>query len=166
MNCPECGLSDQVQNVGSVIDSEQTTSSGIGAGVGTPGVGIGVGSSHSRTRLAERLAPPNTNLGCVNALALGGGIPAVIFWLAGGDEAPASLVVALFVIMALAVPGIWAFLRKRGASKSFEQYSEAVKKMRSAYYCRRDDIVFNHEVAGPPLAVKKHFFESSLNRRS
>ena len=158
--CPACGLTDQVQNVGSVMDSESSTSTGIGAGIGTGGLGVGVGRSGSQTKLSERLTPPLPNFGCMNALIVGMGIPLILWFIFDRLGAPELLgpLVAVFGAL-IGVPLAWWWIkRRRDPKRSLEGYSEALQRLRSAYYCRRDDLVFDWELSGNPLAVKKHFF--------
>jgi uncharacterized membrane protein YfcA len=158
--CPKCGLTDQVRNVGTVIDSETSSTSGIGGGVGTGGLGIGGGFSGSQTKLSARLEPPLPNFGCLNALLIGMAVPLGLGFLLqalGAPEVVSLLVGGLGFVVG--VPLAWRWIKKRRhQARSLEGYSEALMRLRSAYYCYRDDLIFDGELSGPPLAVKKHFF--------
>ena len=159
--CPQCRSSDQVQNVGTVIDSEKRSQAGLGAGIGIGGVGVGIGKSGGTSKLGERLQPPPPkSLGCMSAIFLGlvaGQLIGLVAGILTRSEDVYGVVggIATFIV----VPLLWFWLAQRpGATKRWDDYAESVRRMRSAYYCWRDDLVFDAELSGNPLAVKKHFF--------
>ena len=169
--CPECGQSDSVANVGSIIDGGTSTS--IGTGVmsqfGHPnntfiGLSVGASSSGLASRLSISIPEPRfdyrfmlilivfvgyqfflwfskTVEGAFWAVFMIGIGPAILAGLVGGSV----------------LGGLLGWFKKRLDAKKLVEFQAkclgAIQKLRAAYYCGRDDIVFSAEFRGSPEGV-------------
>lgn len=157
--CPVCKRSDQVKNVGAVIDSSSSVTESTGIGIGTGGIGVGVADSFSQSRLGERLQPPNQPLGCLAPILITffGMIVLVVVFMSIFGEAEGQWYA--FWATWILLPLTWVLQRStpkfRGRSK---RHLEAFQSTRSAFYCLRDDIVFNDEKHAKPEVWKQDSF--------
>lgn len=157
--CPVCKKSDQVRNVGAVIDSSSSSTETTGIGIGSGGIGVGLADSFSQSRLGERLQPPNQPLGCL--------VPIVVTFVG------MILLAALFINIFGEAEGQWyaffaawillplTWVLQRSTPKFKERarrHLEAFQVTREASYCLRDDLVFNAEKRAKPEVWKNEMF--------
>lgn len=166
--CPVCLDISSSAKLGVVIDSSK--SSGLGAGIGTGGVGVGGGISN--TQLHERLRPPprpSASTGCywiltapltligiaiISGFATIGGEGGFLTGWIGG--------LILGFVPAIFIGLIFAMITK----STTRPYYEAAGKdwdaknatYRNAYYCSRDDIVFDGASQAKPEVFKQSVF--------
>ena len=178
MVCPVCGQSDSCQKVATIVDSGNSVSVGLST-FSTwsthPVVGSGVNLSTSSTNLARRLSVniPEATFqfgGFFAGLAIT--IFAIYQWAKQGNSGD-SLFVAMFFSVALGlipgalvglIGGFWGkSIKARRIAPWRAAAGEAQRDVRSAYYCFRDDYVFNGELAGTPEEVIQELVNKYLH---
>lgn len=165
--CPVCHESSAVVKVGTLIDEGMSSGLSVGVGgtvIGPSAVGVGGAVTQTRTALARRLAPPPRPKQSFFAhwiswaFAIG---TVIAFFVAIGMDV--GFFGLIFGMMIGLVPG--ALLGLVGATitvpaNSFRwtpvqaEWDRKAARVREAYYCRRDDVMFDSTVSGSPDQFK------------
>ena len=157
--CPVCKKSDQVRNVGAVIDSSSSSTETTGIGIGSAGIGVGIADSFSQSRLGERLEPPKQPLGCLAPILVTFFVSILlllVFMSLVGEAAAEWLAFLAFWIL---LPLTWVLQRSTPRFKErARRHLEAFQVTREAWYCLRDDLVFNAEKRAKPEVWKNEMF--------
>jgi predicted nucleic-acid-binding Zn-ribbon protein len=165
--CPKCSQNDQVQNVGSIIDSGKTALTVSTIGVGTGGVGFGFGSGKSVSELSARLSSPQPKSGgCLPVLLWGlvmNALVSLIITVSNQEGAYRDVpyfgwLAAGFIPSTALVFTISFFYLGPKQLQAFSAHTANEVQLRGAYYCWRDDTVFNAEFAGTPDQFKRRVF--------
>jgi len=156
--CPICKSNDQIQRVSSILDTQVSDTTGT-ARTSTVGFGSGGGLGYSEssaeyqhstaTKLAQRFEfpkPPSS-----------GALRALITWLitlaaigmawtaiTGQDGSETNTVLQILMCIVAAIPAAIDWLR--GLTKydqNLKRWQQAADRVRSAYYCPRDDVAFS-----------------------
>lgn len=165
--CPVCRESSAVVKVSTLIDEGMSSGLSVGVGgtvIGPSAVGVGGAVTQTRTALARRLAPPPRPKQSFFthwiswALAIA---TVIAFFVAiGVDVGFGGFMIG---VMIGAVPGM--LLGLVGATitvpaNSFRwtpvqaEWDRKAARVRDAYYCRRDDVMFDSTVSGSPDQFK------------
>ena len=167
LSCPVCGQSDQIQRVSTIMDSGTTNS--VGFGISTP---ISLHPHHSSmmafgsqsvSHLATRFLPgsrPEVNF---SSVLFWSGICGYIFaffimenWFEDADiNGLGDLIARVFVVGMFSVPlagllmiPLYFFInyrRRKELIPAQSQWDQAVYKIRSAFFCHRDETCFDSD---------------------
>lgn len=166
--CPKCNQVDSIAKVSSIVDSSTQTSTSMGfisqIGAGSmPYTNLSLGTSSSQ--LADRLSIgiPEAQFNyrfvdfCMGLFFAAAGSFGLVFKEGSPlDAGPFNVLFASICSLAIGpILGIFtATTRKNNeANKIYELQilmSKANDKLRKAYYCSRDDVVFNGKMSGSP----------------
>lgn len=167
IECPVCHETSAMVKASTIVDEGMSTGVVAGVGgtvIGPAGLGVGAGMTQTRTQLARRLAPtarPKQNFLAhwfVWALAIW-----VVLALVLSANMDMGFVGFILGLMFGLIPALLAGLigavitvplnagRWTGVQREWDQKAAS---LREAYYCRRDDVLFNERFAGTPEQFK------------
>ena len=161
--CPMCKQSDQIQRVSTIMDSGMSNS--VGFGISTP---ISLHPHHSSmmafgsqsvSHLASRFFPcsrPEVDfLSVLLHSALYGYLGAFLIMYTASDTKDANLVAMVIVVALFSIPlavilmiPLYFFINYRQRRKLIpaqSQWDQAVYRIRSAFFCHRDETCFDSD---------------------
>jgi hypothetical protein len=147
VTCPVCGASDAVRRIGSIIDS--ATSHTVGESLSVPLDSLSAPvyvSSHTAvtsSALAQRFTVPNepkdqTAAWGFAAFCLG----LSILILVSAFGAPGGWLLALLLLVGVPVAATKIYQAKSKIHSRIADHSVATARVRSGFYCARDDVAF------------------------
>jgi len=169
--CPTCHNSDAIQRVSVAIDSGATSTTGTAGTLTTQGaLAYTRFISSSVTSLSARIAPPPrpnfpfrrtflqlwiicTILG---AMAVAGQYFSGGTWIVGFG-------IGLWTVFVTWIPALLVTVISKAVTASSYTAQQAIwdrraQELRSAYYCARDDVVFDREHVGAPEDFRRMVF--------
>jgi hypothetical protein len=176
-DCPLCGEHDAVQNVAYLVDSQTESSVGGAVGYNLSGGGFtpAVFAASTHSNLVNRFTPPtppgNLPLWFISLAFFVGPILVAIYlknlWMpnVGNDWwfswALWTLVLYIPAIFVFAVIFFvtWGIYRAMSGSAR-RQWAQRCDVVNAAYYCLRDDIVFDGARWGSPETYVNHVFNT------
>jgi len=176
--CPICEGNDQARNVGSLLTSGQTktlTAGGAFTGHGIMGISPMILMSEGTDQLTQRVTPPltpgNVSRGFFYpTLILGGFIPAIIMGslFVSSSKMDFNLFIWGFIVVALytfaellwiplVLIGLAIYRHSRPTAR--ERWFAKATELYGAWYCYRDDVVFDGAVYGSPEQMVSYYFQ-------
>lgn len=168
--CPVCHEATAIQRMSVAIDSGFSSSAGSALTVTTRGEWASTGfTSASSTALSARIAPPprpafqfRQTFIRVWIVAT---IIAAIWFAASNGSGGIGFAVGLFFGVLTWIPALLLTIISKAitaASYSTQgaDWDRKAGELRSAYYCARDDVVFNGDYADRPEVFRARIFES------
>lgn len=165
--CPDCGKDGKVRRVSVVIDggTTSTTASALTSTVRGSDVRVTSTAATTTSALAGRFTPRPPRPLPVGVVVAPFGFVAFVATAGVFSRLPdVALLAAVLVTVAVCVLLRRRWGPRRAASRAL--WEACLERVRSGYYCRRDDVAFDadHARVGPPEVFTAWCFEPFVER--